>query len=73
MTLDKLTENDSGIITLINDKKLADQLFSLGFMIGEEVKIERIAPLNDPMLITAGLNYISIRKSDAINVEIKKL
>lgn len=73
MTLDKLIENDTGIITSISDKLLEQQLLSLGFIKGEEIKVERIAPLNDPMLITSGFNYISIRKADAIFVEIEKL
>lgn len=71
MTLNKLTENQSGIIKQINDESLAIQLLSMGFILGEEVKIERIAPLGDPILITSGTNYISIRKSDAQHIEIK--
>lgn len=73
MTLDKLIENDSGIIKFISDKHLEQHLLSLGFIKGEEIKVERIAPLKDPMLITSGYNYISIRKADAIFVEIDKI
>lgn len=71
MTLDQLVENDSGIIHQINDEDLAVQLLSMGFALGKEVKVERIAPFKDPILITSGTNYISIRKDDAKNIELK--
>jgi len=73
MTLNKLTKNQSGIIKHINDETLAIQLLAMGFILGEEIKIERIAPLGDPILITSGTNYISIIKSDAQQIEIKAL
>ena len=70
MTLDQLPENKTGIIKQINDENLAIQLLAMGFILGGEVKIARIAPLKDPILITSGTNYISIRKSDAKNIDI---
>jgi ferrous iron transport protein A len=73
MTLNQLTENQFGIIKQINDETLAIQLLAMGFILGEEIKIERIAPLGDPILIASGTNYISIRKSDAAQIEIKVL
>jgi len=73
MTLDQLIENESGIIKQINDENLAVQLLTMGFILGEEIKVERIAPLKDPILITSGTNYISIRKTDAKSIEINKI
>jgi ferrous iron transport protein A len=73
MTLDALIENEKGIIKQINDKDLAIQLLAMGFILGGEIKVERIAPLKDPILITSGTNYISIRKNDAKNIEINPL
>ncbi len=73
MTLDQLIENESGIIKNINDENLAIQLLTMGFILGEEIKVERIAPLKDPILITSGTNHISIRKADAKKIEIKKI
>ena len=70
MTLDQLKENESGIIKHINDENLAIQLLAMGFILGEIIKVERIAPLKDPILITSGTNYISIRKADAKNIDI---
>lgn len=73
MTLDQLIENESGIIRQINDENLAIQLLAMGFILGEEIKVERIAPLKDPILITSGTNYISIRKADAKNIDINQI
>ena len=72
MTLDSLKENDKGIIESISDENLAIQLLAMGFILGEEVKVERIAPLNDPIIITSGNSYISIRKKDAQQITITK-
>lgn len=72
MTLDTLKENDKGIIESISDENLAIQLLAMGFILGEEVKVERIAPLNDPIIITSGNSYISIRKKDAQQITITK-
>jgi len=72
MTLDLLKENETGTIHQIHDEQLTLQLLTMGFMIGEEIKVERIAPLKDPILITSGSNYISIRKEDARKIKILK-
>lgn len=72
VTLDQLKENESAIINQINDEGLALQLLTMGFILGERIIVQRIAPLNDPILITSGTNYISIRKSDAKKIEVNK-
>ena len=69
-TLDLLLENETGTIQQINDQDLALQLLTMGFILGEKIKVERIAPLKDPILITSGINYICIRKADAKNINI---
>lgn len=72
MTLDQLKENETGTICKIADEHLAIQLLTMGFILGEDVKVERIAPLQDPIIITSGSNCLSIRKKDAKHIEIKK-
>ncbi|MCB9335660.1 MAG: ferrous iron transport protein A [Flavobacteriales bacterium] len=73
VTLDNLKEKEKGIIRQIKDENLALQMLTMGFILGEEISVERIAPLKDPILITSGTNYISIRKSDAQKIEISKI
>ncbi len=72
MTLDELKENESAQIVQILDEQLEESLLNMGFIVGEDVKLDRIAPLKDPILITSGLNYISIRKEDAKKILIEK-
>jgi len=72
MTLDSLKENEQATIIAINNDGLALQLLSMGFILGEKIKLERIAPLNDPIIISSGNNYISIRKKDAQQITISK-
>lgn len=72
MTLDELNENESAQIVQILDEQLEESLLNMGFIVGEDVKLDRIAPLKDPILITSGLNYISIRRDDAKKILIEK-
>lgn len=72
MTLDELKENESAQIIQILDEQLEESMLNMGFIVGEDVKLDRIAPLKDPILITSGLNYISIRKEDAKKILIEK-
>ncbi len=72
MTLNELKENESAQIVQILDEQLEESLLNMGFIVGEDVKLDRIAPLKDPILITSGLNYISIRRDDAKKILIEK-
>lgn len=72
MTLDELKENESAQIVQILDEQLEESMLNMGFIVGEDIKLDRIAPLKDPILITSGLNYISIRKDDAKKILIEK-
>jgi len=69
-TLDQLKENESGIILNISDEQLAVQLLAMGFILGEQVRLERVAPLHDPIIVSSGTNYLSIRKNEAKLIEI---
>ena len=69
-TLDQLKPNQQGTILEIQDDALATQLVTMGFIIGEEIRLERFAPLRDPILISSGSNHISIRKSDAKKIKV---
>jgi len=69
-TLDQLKENESGTILNICDEQLAVQLLAMGFILGEQVRVERVAPLHDPIIVSSGTNYLSIRKNEAKFIEI---
>lgn len=66
-----LKKGQRAIIEAIDDLELNLQLMGMGCIPGEEVFIERIAPLGDPIEINASGNHISIRKRDAGKILIK--
>ena len=68
-TLDTLKRGSRCIIKGI-ESDIAPQLLSMGIIIGEEVEVENIAPLGDPMIISCGSNRVSIRKSDARKIRV---
>lgn len=57
----------------IKDRQLSIQLYTMGCIPGETIKIERIAPFGDPILIQVDESFISIRKADAALIHIEKL
>lgn len=50
------------------------RLMDMGVLVGETVKVEKVAPLGDPMEITVKAYKLSLRKSEAegIAVEVVK-
>ncbi len=55
------------IVTIesIHNESLSVQLLCMGCMVGEEVLVEQIAPLGDPMMISIDGALLSLRKDDA--------
>ncbi len=64
----QLSEAQIGdIVTIesIHNESLSVQLLCMGCMEGEEVLVEQIAPLGDPMMISIDGALLSLRKNDA--------
>jgi Fe2+ transport system protein FeoA len=71
-SLDKLNVGESGNIVFISDsiasrKKFAD----LGVIKGTFLKVEKIAPLGDPIDVKIKRHHLSFRKSEAANIIIE--
>jgi len=49
------------------------RLLEMGIHTGETVKVERIAPLGDPIDIKIKRYHLSLRKKDAANIEVEEL
>lgn len=70
--LDELKEGERGIIkSFRSDSELKIRLMGLGFIKGSEVKLKKIAPLRDPIDVKIKGYDISLRKSEARNIEIE--
>jgi len=60
------------IIKLHTRGKLMHKLLDMGFVPGSEIKVIRVAPLNDPMELKIHNYHISLRKSEANLIEVEK-
>lgn len=59
--VDKICEHDG----------LAKRLLALGCIEGTEVKLKRVAPLGDPLIVNLRGFDLAIRKKDAKNIILK--
>lgn len=75
MNLAKLKPGESGKITAIGAiGSLRRRLMDMGVLVGETVKVVKIAPLGDPIEVTVKSYQLSLRKKEAegIVVEVVK-
>ena len=75
MNLAMLKPGEKGKITRIGSiGKVKRRLMDMGILIGEEVKVKKIAPLGDPIEVTIKNYNLSLRKNEAegISVEVTK-
>ena len=63
--LSELSVGQKGIIASINDDELVLKLMEMGFLPGEQVVVEQIAPLGDPISVMVAGYQVSLRISEA--------
>lgn len=66
--LSQLEIGQSAIIDSFTDKVMALKLLEMGCTPGEIVKLDRIAPMGDPIAILVSGYLLSLRKSEASTV-----
>ena len=72
MNLAKLRPGQRGTITTIGVfGPMKRRLMDMGVLKGEEVKVEKIAPLGDPIEIIVKNYRLSLRKSEAAGIEVE--
>jgi len=70
-TLDNLKENQSGkIVALKNRGDVKKRLLEMGVVTGEDIKVEKIAPLGDPIKIKIKGYLLSLRKEEAKSIHV---
>ena len=70
--LDELQEGEKGIIKSFNSNSdLKIRLMGLGFVKGSEIELKKIAPLRDPIDVKIKGYDISLRKSEARNIDVE--
>ena len=50
---------------------LKRRLMDMGVLLGEEVKVEKVAPLGDPIEIIVKNYRLSLRKSEAVGIGVE--
>ncbi len=65
MPLGKMKEGDSGVIVELERGDLSLKLMEMGFLPGEKISIDKIAPLGDPISVKIGTYLLSLRKEEA--------
>jgi ferrous iron transport protein A len=71
LALSQLKVGQSGIIKKVNLKGAIRQRFlAMGLVTGEIIRVERIAPLGDPIDFVIKNYHLSLRKSEANEVSV---
>ena len=74
MNLAKLKPGESGTITAIGAiGPLRRRLMDMGVLVGETVKVVKVAPLGDPIEITVKSYQLSLRKQEAEGIAVEVL
>lgn len=66
------TVGDVVQLAKIAEEQLSLQLSAMGCLIGETLRLEKIAPFGDPMVISVDNNFISLRREDAKKMQVEK-
>jgi ferrous iron transport protein A len=74
MTLDELKPGQSGRITAIGVVgPLRRRLMDMGVLVGEEVKVIKVAPLGDPLEVSLKSYRLSLRRQEAQGLDVEIL
>ena len=73
MRLSELKMGQRALITSFYSSELELKLMEMGCLPGEEVVVEQIAPLGDPISIKVAGYSLSLRKSEASEINVESL
>ena len=74
MNMYNLKENECGkVISIDNNKSSKLRLAEMGIMPGVDIRMIKKAPFGGPVNIKINNYYISLRKEDAVLIEIRDL
>jgi ferrous iron transport protein A len=74
MNLSMLKPGESGKITKIGAiGPLKRRLMDMGVLVGEDVKVEKVAPLGDPLEVSVKNYKLSLRKKEAEGIVVEVL
>ena len=72
MTLDKLPTGQSGVIAAVEgERALRCRLLDMGLIPRTAIRVEKAAPLGDPIELRVRGYALSLRKEDARNIQVE--
>ena len=66
--LSELKVGEKGVIISLEDEELVLKLMEMGFIQGEDIVVEQIAPMGDPISVMVAGYQVSLRISEADSV-----
>lgn len=71
MTLAQLTPGEQGTIVAVRGAgPLKRRLMDMGLLPGQEIRVEKVAPLGDPIEVRVRSYALSLRREEAQGVEV---
>lgn len=71
--LSDLNVGQKAVIQSLEDQELILKLMEMGFLEGEEVVVEQIAPLGDPISVTVAGYQVSLRLNEAASIMVESV
>lgn len=71
--LSELNVGQKGIIHSLEDQDLILKLMEMGFLQGEEVIVEQVAPMGDPISVTVAGYQVSLRLNEAASITVETI
>ena len=68
MRLSQFKVGEKGTVKEFTDLEMSVKLMEMGCLPGEEIKVERIAPMGDPIAINVAGYQLSLRKREASTI-----
>ena len=69
--LSGIRKGQSWVIESFTDEKMKLKLLEMGCLPGEIIRVDRLAPLGDPMAITVSESTLSIRLDEADTIMVQ--
>lgn len=70
MKLSQLEIGQQGVIKEFTDLEMSVKLMEMGCLPGELIKLERIAPMGDPIAVSVSGYQLSLRRREASTIEL---
>ena len=70
--LSELAPGKKAVIVALEDQELVLKLMEMGFLEGEDIMVEQIAPLGDPISVMVAGYQVSLRINEAESIVIEE-